>query len=301
MAITRSNAPSLLVPIAHTVFWNFNRYPDLFKDVYKIYKSDRATEYDIEMQGIGIASQKNDGAGVTLATMQQGYTTPYTHEYYAIGFQITRGMLMDNLYEAQFPQAALQLRNSLANLREINAMYNFNNAFNANSIGSDGQPLASIAHPVATQNLANTFNNAVGLTEQAIEELIPIMKNWLALSGQNINTSPVKLLVPPALEFQAARILKSSGITASANNDIDAISHGKYFPGGYISNPFLTNPYNWFVLTDEPQGFKMFQRENLDIDFLTDIFTDTTLVRALERYSFGYSTWRACFAVQGRV
>lgn len=300
MAITRSNAPSLLVPIAHTVFWNFNRYPDLFKQIYKIYRSDRATEYDIEMQGIGIASTKADGAGVTLATMQQGYTTPYQHEYYAIGFQITRGMLLDNLYETQFPQAALQLRNSLANLREINAMMVFNNAFNSGSIGSDGQPLASVSHPISTGTLANTFNNPVGLTESALEELIPIMKNWLALSGQNINTNPVKLLVPPSLEFQASRILNSTFRTGTGNNDINAIYHGKYMPGGFISNPFLTNPYNWFVITDEPQGFKMFQRENLDIDFLTDIFTDTTLVRALERYSMFYSTWRACFAVQGR-
>lgn len=297
--INRSNIQSLLVPIARTVFWNFNRYPDLFKDVYQIFKSDRATEYDIEMQGLQIGSRKADGAPITIGTMQQGYTTAYNHEYYGIGFQITRGAVADNLYESQFPQAAMQLRNSLANLREINAMYTFNNAFNNNSIGSDGQPLASTVHPISTGTLSNTFANPVGLTESALEELIPIMKNWLALSGQNINTSPVKLLVPPALGFQAGRILKSSYQTGTGNNDINVIVHDKYLPGGYIINPFLTNPYNWFVLTDEMQGFKMFQRENLDVDFLTDIYTDTTLVRAIERYSFGYTNWRASFCVQG--
>lgn len=297
--INRSNLPSLLRPGLKTVFWNYNTYPDLYKDIYEIFRSDKAVEYDLEMQGLGLAQIKQDGSPVAMGTMQQGYTTSYLHQFYGIGFQITRGAMEDNLYEAEFPQQALQLRTSLQNLRNVNGIYQFNNAFNSNSMVSDGQPLCSTAHPIQGSTLANTFNNPVGLTESALEDAITIMKQWKNLAGLNINTSAIKLLVAPKLGFQAARILKSSYRTGTANNDINAIVHDKYLPGGYIINPFLSNPYNWFILTDEPNGFKMFQRSNLDISWITDPVTDNTTVRAIERYSFGCSNWRATFGVQG--
>tara|TARA_R110000868_G_scaffold103473_1_gene284924 strand:- start:7553 stop:8461 length:909 start_codon:yes stop_codon:yes gene_type:complete len=297
--INRSNIPSLLRPGLKTVFGNYNTFSDLYKEIYNIYRSDKATEYDMEMQGLGLAQIKQDGSPITMGSMQQGYITSYLHQFYGIGFQITRGAVEDNLYESDFPQQALQLRTSLQTLRNINSIYQFNNAFNQQSQVSDGQPLCSTVHPIQGGTLANTFNNPVGLTESALEEAITIMKQWKNLAGLNINTSPKSLLVPPRLGFQAARILKSSFRTGTANNDINAIVHDKYLPGGYIINPFLTSPYNWFILTDEPNGFKMFQRTNLDIDFIMDPVTDNTTVRAVERYSFGCSNWRGTFGAQG--
>jgi hypothetical protein len=299
MTITRSNLPSLLRPGLFSVFWNYNTYPDLYKEVYKIFKSDKATEYDLEMQGLPLAQIKQDGAPAFSASFQQGYTTSYSHQWYAISFGISRGAVEDNLYETQFPQQALQLRTSLQTLRNTNGMFQFNNAFNSASQVSDGQPLCSTQHPIQGGILPNTFNNPVGLTESALEEAITLMKQWKNLAGININTSPMKLLVPPKLSFQATRILKSTYRTGTANNDVNAIVHDKYIPGGQVVNTFLTNPYNWFILTDEPNGFKMYQRNNLDIDFIMDPVTDNTTVRGVERYSMGCSNWRAVFGVQG--
>jgi phage major head subunit gpT-like protein len=300
MTITRGNIPSLLRPGLAAVFWNYNVYPHLYKSIYSIIKSDKAAEYDLEMQGLPIASEKDDGGPVTLAEFTQGYTTIYQHKFYAIGYQITRGTIEDNLYEAEFPQQALQLRTSIDTLRNVNGAFIFNNAFNTQSMVSDGQPLCSTQHPISGGILANTFDNPVGLSNGSLEEAIIIMKSWKNLAGLPINTSPVKLLVPPSLQFTAARILKSSFDPGTANNAINPLVHDKYFPGGYIINPYLTNPYNYFILTDEPQGFKMYQRSPLDIDFITDVgTTDNTIVRAVERYSFGCSNWRAVFGGQG--
>jgi len=297
--VTRSNIPSELRPGLAAVFGDWNTYPELFKSVYKILKSDKAVEYEVEMEGLGLGQLKQDGAPVAMGNVQQAYTTSYFHQFYGIGVQLSRGMIEDNLYESEFPQIALQLRNSLSTLRNINAMYQFNNAFNQQSQVSNGQPLCSTEQPIATGTLANTFDNQVGLTESAIEEAITIIKQWLNQAGLNINLDPQALLVPSRLQFQASRILNSAFRTGTGNNDINAISHGKYLPGGMIVNPFLTNPYNWFLTTSETQGFKMFQRSNLDIDFIMDPLTDNTTIRAVERYSFGCSNWRAVFGVQG--
>lgn len=293
--ITRTNAPTLLVENLHTAFANYNTYPDLWTHVFRKFKSDKAVEYEMEMRSLGLAELKQDAAPAFMSDMAQGYMTSYVNQFYAIGFQMSRGMIEDNLYQSEFPRQTEALRNSVDTLKNINAMYQFNHAFDNQSMVSDGKPLCSIAHPINTGTLQNTFTNGVGLNESAYEDAVTIIKGWKSLAGIQINTSAVKLLVPQALGFEASRLAKSEFRTATANNDISAIYHDKYMPGGYLINQFITNPNYWFILTDEQNGFKYFKRTDLDIDFITDINTDNVTVRAVERYAFGCSNWRAVF------
>jgi hypothetical protein len=297
--INRSYITSLLRPGLHAVFGDFETYPDLWKEIYSQHTSDKAVEYEIELQGLPLAQLKPDGAPVAMGQMNQVYETQYINSFYGIGFQITRAAIEDNLYKDQFPQQALNLRNSLSTVKNTNGAYLFNNAFNANSTGSDGQPLCSTQHPTAQGTLANTFSNGVGLNESSLEDAITIIKSWTNVAGLRINMSPVKLLVPQAGAFQASRILNSQYRTGTTNNDINAIVHDKYLPGGFIVNQFILNPNFWGILTDEANGFKYFQRSKVDIDFITDPNTDNVTVRAIERYAMNFSNWRAFFGSVG--
>jgi hypothetical protein len=297
--INRSNIPTLLRPGLAAVFGDYNIYPALWKDIYSQHRSDKAVEYEMEMQGLPLAQIKADGSPVASGSMQQAYETSYVNQYYGISFQITRAAIMDNLYQSEFPQQAMQLRNSLDTLKNVNGAYIFNNAFTASSTVSDGQPLCSVAHPISTGTLANTFNNGVQFNEAAVEDAISLIKSWSNVAGLKINLNSIKALVPQSRAFDAARIFKSEFRTNTANNDINAIVHDKYMPGGYIVNQFISNPNYWFILTDEPNGFTYYLRENLDIDFITDVVTDNVTVRAIERYAFGCSNWRAAFGSQG--
>lgn len=299
MLITRSSIPSLLRPGLADVFADWNIYGDIWKSIYKILRSDKAVEYDLEMQTLGLAQLQVDGAPGFQDTFQQGYQTSYLHNYYSTSFTISRASVLDNMYQAQFPQQSVQLKNSLRTLKNINAMYLFNNAFNANSTVSDGQPLCSTVHPIATGTQANTFANGVTFSEAAVEEAITIIRSWQNLAGLQLDTKSVKALVPQRLAFQAARIFKSEYRTGTGDNDINAIYHDKYMPGGYLVNQFIQNPNYWFLLTDNENSFKHFIREGLDIDFITDVYTNNTTVRALERYSFGCSDWRGVFGSSG--
>lgn len=297
--INRSNIPSLLRPGLHAVFGDYNIYPALWKDIYSVHRSDKAVEYEMEMQGLPLAQIKADGAPVASGQMAQAYQSSYVNQYYGLSFVITRAAIMDNLYISEFPQQALQLRNSLDTLKNINGAYLFNNAFFPASTGSDGQPLCSTTHPISTGTLPNTFSNGVQFNEAAVEDAITIIKSWSNVAGLKINLNSVKALVPQSRAFDAARIFKSEFRTNTANNDISAIVHDKYMPGGYIVNQFINNPNYWFILTDQANGFKHFMRESLDIDFITDVVTDNVTVRGVERYSFGYSNWRGVFGSSG--
>lgn len=297
--INRSNIPSLLRPGLHQVFGDYNVYPALWKDIYSVHRSDKAVEYELEVQGLPLGQIKADGSPVASGDMRQAYETSYVAQYYGISFQITRAAIMDNQYQSQFPQQALQLRNSLDTLKNINGAYLFNNAFDAASTVSDGQPLCSTTHPISTGTLPNRFSNGVQFNESAVEDAITIIKSWSNVAGLKVNLNSIKVLVPQSRAFDAARIFKSEFRTQTANREINAIVHDKYMPGGYIVNQFITNPNAWFILTDQDNGFKHFLRESLDIDFITDITTDNVTVRAIERYSFGCSNWRAVFGSQG--
>lgn len=298
--INRSNIVNLLRPGLESVFWNYNRYPDFWKQIYQVKTSKMESEYTQEMQNLGLGTQKEDGAPTTMGTMNQGYQARYFHKFYSLGFPITRGAIEDNLYLNEFPQQGEQLRVSMATLKNINGAHLFNHAFDALSSGPDGMPLCSTAHPTSVGTLSNTFNNGVQLSEAAVEDLITIIKGWTDFGGIRTNISADKVLIPQQRAFDAARIFKSEFRPGTANNDINALVTDKYMPGGYLINQFITNPNYWFILTDaKTNGFKYFLRTPLDYDFVTDIVADIVTVRVVERYSFGYDTFRCVAGSSG--
>jgi hypothetical protein len=62
---------------------------------------------------------------------------------------------------------------------------------------------------------------------------------------------------------------------------------------------FLTDTNSWYLQTDAPNGFKYYEREALETDVYTDFDTDNLKAKAIERYSFGVSNFRAGWGSQG--
>ena len=66
------------------------------------------------------------------------------------------------------------------------------------------------------------------------------------------------MIIPPALQFVAERLMASNLRTATADNDINAIRNMGMLPEGYVVNHFLTDTDAFFIKTDAPNGFKHF-------------------------------------------
>ena len=60
-------------------------------------------------------------------------------------------------------------------------------------------------------------------------------------------------------------------------------------PEGYTQNHFLTDVNGYFLLTDVPNGMKMFVRAPLTNSMDGDFDTGNVRYKARERYSFGVS------------
>ena len=78
--------------------------------------------------------------------------------------------------------------------------------------------------------------------------------------GLRVAAQGTRLVIPTAYTFVAERLLESQLRTGTADNDINAIKSGGYLPGGYHVMRRLTDSDAFFVLTDVPDGLKMFQR-----------------------------------------
>ena len=78
--------------------------------------------------------------------------------------------------------------------------------------------------------------------------------------GLKIATQGRKMIIPKELQFTAERLMKSPMRTGTADNDINAVRSMGMVPEGYVINNFLTDTDSYFLLTDVPNGFKMFVR-----------------------------------------
>ena len=112
---------------------------------------------------------------------------------------------------------------------------------------------------------------------------------WTDERGLLIAAKPKKLVVPPALQFVATRLLETELRVGTADNDINAIKNNGSIPGGYTVNNFLTDTNAWFLLTDVPNGLKHFVRSPLANSMDGDFDTGNVRYKARERYSFGVS------------
>ena len=104
-----------------------------------------------------------------------------------------------------------------------------------------------------------------------------------------IAAKPRKLIIPPALQFVATRLLESDQRTGTADNDLNALKNNGAIPEGYVINHYLTDTDGYFLTTDVPNCMKYFVRTPLTTSM--DGYFDTGNVRykARERYSFGFS------------
>ena len=93
--------------------------------------------------------------------------------------------------------------------------------------------------------------------------------------------------------------MKSNLRTATADNDINAIGSMGMLPEGYVVNNYLTDTDAFFIMTDAPNGMKMFQRSPITTKMEGDFETGNVKYKARERYSFGFSDFRGIFGSPG--
>ncbi len=299
MAMNRALFAKQLEPGLNTLFGlEYKRYPEQWRQLFAYNTSKKAFEEDVLNEGFGAAPEKSEGAGVAYDTAAELWTARYNHLTYALAFSITEEAEEDGLYGSVGKRYVKALARSMQHTKEIKAANVLNNMFTSGN-GGDGVVLGSASHPSTSGNQSNILSTAADLSETSLEQILINISDMNDDRGIPAAAVGVKLVVPTALVFTADRLLKSTLRTATAENDINAIKAGGYLSGGVVTNQRLSDTDAWFVMTDIPDGLKMFQRRPLKNGMEGDFETGNIRYKCSERYSFGWSDWRGIMGSPG--
>jgi len=282
MAISRAQLLKELLPGLNALFGlEYARYGEEHKEIYETESSDRSFEEETKLAGFAAAPLKSEGAAIAYDNAQEAFTARYNHVTIALGFSLTEEAVEDNLYDSLSARYTKALARSMANTKQVRAANVLNNGFNGAFLGGDNVSLfgtnaaaAVVNHPLVSGGTnSNTQATPTDLNETALENAVIQIAAWTDERGLLIAAKPRKLVIPPALQFVATRLMDSELRVSTADNDINAMRNNGTVPEGYTVNNYLTDGNAWFLMTDVPNGLKHFIRTpmstSMDADFDT--------------------------------
>ena len=301
MAINRAQLVKELVPGLHALFGlEYERYNNEHEDIFDTESSERAFEEEVMLSGFGEAPTKGEGAAVVYDTAQESWTSRFTHETVALAFALTEEAIEDNLYDTLPSRYTRALARSMQTTKQVKAANVLNNAFSSSYVGGDGKELCATDHPtVANVDLKNELSTAADLNETSLEQALIDIADFKDERNLKVNAQAKKLIIPPALQFVADRLMDTPGRVGTSDNDINAIRNMGMISDGYVVNHYLTDTDAFFIKTDVPNGLKHFVRTPVSTSMEGDFETGNVRYKARERYSFGWSDWRGIFGSPG--
>ena len=301
MAISRAQLLKELLPGLNALFgMEYKKYAEEHKEIFETESSDRSFEEETKLSGFGAAPVKDEGSSIAYDNAQEAWTARYTHETIAMGFSITEEAIEDNLYDSLSARYTKALARAMAYTKQVKAAAILNNAFDSGYTYGDGVELCSELHPLVSGGVnSNEFAVAADLNETSLEAAVIQIAAWTDERSLLIAARPKKLIIPPALQFVATRLLETQNRVGTADNDISAIVNNGTIPGGYTVNHYLTDTNAWFMTTDIPNGMKCFTRTKMSTSMDSDFDTGNSRYKARERYSFGVSYPLGLFGTAG--
>ena len=277
MAISRAQLVKELEPGLNALFGlEYKRYENQHAEIYTTESSDRAFEEEVMLSGFANADVKAEGQGIAYDDAQETYTARYTKA------------LARSMSNAKEVKGAAVLNNGLPGVAAASAFRT-----------GDGVNLLSTAHPTIAGTVSNTLATQADLNETSLEQSLIDIAAMTDERGLRIAAKGVKMIIPSANQFNAERLMKSQGRTQTADNDINAINSMGMIPQGYRVNNFLTDADSFYIITDVPNGLKMFSRTPLTTSMEGDFDTGNVRYKARERYAFGASDYRGIFGCEG--
>ena len=300
MAISRAQMLKELLPGLNALFGlEYGKYEDEHTVIYETESSDRSFEEEVKLSGFAAAPVKTEGSAISYDSAQESFTARYNHETIAMGFSITEEAMEDNLYDSLSARYTKALARAMAYTKQVKSAFPLNNGFTNAYQSGDGVNLFTASgdgvtggdgHPLVSGGKnSNRPATAADLNETSLEDAVINIAAFTDERGLLIAARPRRLVVPPALQFVATRLLETDGRVGTADNDINALRNNGSIPEGYAINHYLTDSNAFFLITDVPNGMKQFERTALETSMDGDFDTGNVRYKARERYSFGVS------------
>lgn len=305
MAQVRGSNPDLYDNVEKTMFGimkgQLKELPKIYPSVYNIKSSDRKFERIVTYVPFGDTQNKPEGEPYVMDTLRQGYTKDFTHTEAGLGFEVTQTALEDDA-ENLLTRAGEWLAFSARYLEEGRAANPFNNGFTTETT-PDGVSLFSTSHALkgggtAKNRPSTDADLSVTSLTQAIIDLQTDQKDEAGHLAAPVTS--YKLYIPPHLEALAYRIVKSSGLPGSADNDKNPINGLRTWD--IVVNPRLSDPDAWFVVAGNKSqhGITFYRRVPITMEPMAiDARTGNRIFKVRHRFSVGAWTWVGVYGSAG--
>lgn len=275
--------------------------PKLWTQVFNVKTSEKKFERVMSVTGMQDVPEKGEGAPYVSDIIRAGWTKDFTHTEYGMMFEVTQTALEDDQYD-QLSQHARWMMFSARIVEEKKAHAIFNNGFTT-EFSPDGVALFSASHVLKGGGTArNLLSTAADLSATSLQTALVDWQTQMKVeSGQLVApANDLILFVPPALEFTADRILNSTLLPGSADNDRNPIKARRNW--SIIVSPYLTDEDAWFLLAanKKQHGITSYTRVPMSMEpAMTDSRTRNRLYPIRFRRSWGASFWQGTFATPG--
>jgi hypothetical protein len=222
-----------------------------------------------------------------------------------MGFGLTEDAKFFNKLWPLLENGTKAIAVSVRHTKEMVCADLFNHAFDTTYVGGDGKALLAADHPLLRPDAAHvtgsqTYRNRpvidYGLSEAGLEQMVTDARRLTDESGFYGGVEPEQLIIPPELEFEAIRILKSMGRVGTADNDVNALKAQGVLQREPIIWPYLTSATAFFMLMKNHAGpgLKVYMHRDVDATPVTwvDNATGNTYVRSRIFIAPGFSNPR---------
>lgn len=219
------------------------------KNFFKVSTMEDAYEDDLEVAGVGLASEKPEGQEIAAGSIREGYQTRYLARTFGQRLVITEEAIEDNKY-SEILELARQLKASMYTTADYDAANVLARGFNSAYVGGDGKPLWATDHPLAQ---GGSFSNIMATPmSPSVQAVIVATTQIMNYPGHNglLGRTKIKKIVHPSAQWAVWRIIMGSEKTPEYGNfaEINVVKEQRIET--VQSSYWLNTTTNWCVLTD---------------------------------------------------
>jgi phage major head subunit gpT-like protein len=297
-----SDFGKLLEPGLRKIFFEtYAEVPEQFSKVYNVNTSKKSHETDYGLGAFGDWTERTSELDtVAYDKLSAGLERNYVHKAFTKGFMIGRELYDDEQYRQinKFPQAMARSGRAFV---EKQAATTFINAFDGTSHAIyDGKALLATDHPLvdSTGKGSNLVTGA--LTPANLKIAMECMRETVDEAGNLIASSAKKLVVPPALEFEAREILHSTQLAGTDLNNINSLKGSlDLVVYDYLGEAAGGSDSAWFLIDPTVAQINFFWRVKPEFKWDDDFDTFVAKYRGYMRFSYGVSDWRGIVGSKG--
>ena len=301
------NFGKLLYPGLRKIFFEtYDELPEQFSKIYNVNTSNSATETDYGMGAFGDWTERTDELSVVdYAKISEAGEVTYKHKAFTKGFMISRELYDDEKYGQMKKMAKALARAGRAKV-EKDAVQPLLKGFQGGTgtiKGRDGLELFHKAHTLVDSDATCGNMLEKELNEASLKEAIQMMASQKDEAGNLVQMKATKLIVPPALEDTALRLLHSAQLPGTNHNDTNEYLKDKLqvVVMDYLGATAGGNDKCWFLQDGNRHELNFFWRVKPEFKNEEDFDTFVAKYRGYMRYSLGFSDWRGMVGSTGGV